>query len=104
MADLHDRETNGLVLHSVLRCLLDETISGGVSINDVLVHASIEDLPFGGVGSSGIGQYRGFDGFKTFSYARAIYKQSWLNLQRLSGMVPPYGERSDKVLARIIRK
>jgi coniferyl-aldehyde dehydrogenase len=86
------------------RRLLDETISGGVSINDVLVHASIEDLPFGGVGSSGIGQYRGFDGFKTFSHARAVYKQSRLNLQRLAGMVPPYGERSDKTLARMIRK
>jgi coniferyl-aldehyde dehydrogenase len=70
----------------------------------VLVHASIEDLPFGGVGSSGIGQYRGFDGFKTFSHARAVYKQSRLNLQRLAGMVPPYGERSDKTLARMIRK
>ena len=86
------------------RQLLDHTISGGVSINDVLVHASIEDLPFGGVGSSGIGHYRGFDGFKTFSHARAVYKQSRLNLQRLSGTVPPYGERADKALAHIIRK
>jgi coniferyl-aldehyde dehydrogenase len=86
------------------RHLLDHTVSGGACINDVMVHASIEDLPFGGVGSSGIGHYRGFDGFKTFSHARAVYKQSKLNLQRLSGMVPPYGERADKVLSRIIRK
>jgi coniferyl-aldehyde dehydrogenase len=85
------------------RWLLDHTQSGGACINDVMVHASIEDLPFGGIGSSGIGHYRGFDGFKTFSHARAVYTQSRLNLQRLSGMVPPYGERSDKVLARIIR-
>ncbi len=89
---------------STQRQLLDHTISGGACINDVMVHASIEDLPFGGVGSSGIGHYRGFNGFKTFSHARAVYKQSRLNLQRLSGMVPPYGERADKVLARIIRK
>lgn len=89
---------------AVQRRLLDHTLSGGACINDVMVHASIEDLPFGGVGSSGIGHYRGFDGFKTFSHARAVYKQGWLNLQRLSGMVPPYGERSDKVLGRIIRK
>lgn len=86
------------------RQLLDHTVSGGACINEVMFHASIEDLPFGGVGLSGIGHYRGFNGFKTFSHARAVYKQSKLNLQRLSGMVPPYGERADKVLARIIRK
>lgn len=86
------------------RELLDRTISGGVCINDVMVHASIEDLPFGGVGASGIGHYRGADGFKTFSHARAVYKQSRLNLQRLSGTVPPYRDRADKALAHIIRK
>jgi coniferyl-aldehyde dehydrogenase len=64
----------------------------------------MEDLPFGGVGASGIGAYRGFDGFKTFSHARAVYKQGWLNLQRLSGMVPPYGERADKVLKSMTSK
>ncbi len=86
------------------RRLLDLTVSGGACINDVMLHASVEDLPFGGVGTSGIGHYRGFDGFRTFSHARAVFKQSKLNLQRLSGMVPPYGERTDKILARIIRK
>jgi coniferyl-aldehyde dehydrogenase len=86
------------------RLLLDSTISGGACINDVMVHASMEDLPFGGVGASGIGAYRGFDGFKTFSHARAVYKQGWLNLQRLSGMVPPYGERADKVLKSMTSK
>ncbi len=86
------------------RQLLDHTVSGGACINEVMFHASIEDLPFGGVGSSGMGHYRGFNGFKTFSHARAVYKQSRLNLQRLSGMVPPYGERTNKILARIIRK
>lgn len=86
------------------RHLLDNTLSGGVCINDVMVHASVEDLPFGGVGSSGFGHYRGFDGFKTFSHARAVYEQSSLNLQRLAGMVPPYGKRTEKTLARMIRK
>ena len=86
------------------RQLLDHTVSGGACINEVMFHSSIEDLPFGGVGTSGIGHYRGFNGFKTFSHARAVYKQSRLNIQRLSGMVPPYGERANKVLARIIRK
>jgi coniferyl-aldehyde dehydrogenase len=89
---------------STQRELLDNTISGGVCINDVMFHAGIEDLPFGGVGMSGIGAYRGFDGFKTFSHARAVYKQGWLNLQRLSGTVPPYGERTDKVLKSMTSK
>ena len=56
------------------------------------------------MGNSGIGHYRGLHGFKTFSHPRAVYKQSRLNIQRLSGMVPPYGDRANKVLARIIRK
>jgi len=86
------------------RQLLDHTVSGGVCINDVMLHASIEDLPFGGVGNSGMGHYRGFNGFKSFSHARAVFKQSRLNLQRLSGTVPPYGDRADKALAHIIRK
>jgi coniferyl-aldehyde dehydrogenase len=89
---------------STQRELLDNTISGGVCINDVMFHAGIEDLPFGGVGMSGIGAYRGFDGFKTFSHARAVCKQGWLNLQRLSGTVPPYGERTDKVLKSMTGK
>ena len=86
------------------RQLLDHTVSGGVCVNDVMLHASIEDLPFGGVGNSGMGHYRGFNGFKSFSHARAVFKQSRLNLQRLSGTVPPYGDRADKALAHIIRK
>ena len=86
------------------REILDHTVSGGVCINDVMFHASCEDLPFGGVGMSGIGAYRGFDGFKTFSHPRGVYKQGWLNLQRLSGTVPPYGDRADKVLQGMTRK
>jgi coniferyl-aldehyde dehydrogenase len=86
------------------RRLVENTISGGVCINDTMSHAGFEDLPFGGVGMSGIGAYRGFDGFKTFSHPRAVCKQGWLNLQRLSGMVPPYGERSDKVLKSMTSK
>ncbi len=86
------------------RRVLDHTLSGGVSINDVLVHASIEDLPFGGVGPSGMGHYHGRDGFVAFSHARPVYRQTKLHLQRLGGMVPPYGERCEKTLRRIIRK
>ena len=45
------------------------TISGGVTINDLLVHATQEGLPFGGVGASGMGAYKGIEGFKNFSHA-----------------------------------
>ena len=55
--------------------VLNNTISGGVAINSVVGAIGQEDLPFGGVGPSGIGNYHGFDGFKAFSHAKAIYRQ-----------------------------
>jgi coniferyl-aldehyde dehydrogenase len=58
------------------RKVLDGTASGGVVINDVMTHAFSEDLPFGGIGASGMGSYHGVVGFRTFSHARAIYRQS----------------------------
>ena len=85
----------------VVREVLDNTISGGVAINDVMVHASAEDLPFGGIGPSGMGHYHGQDGFKTFSHARPVYRQTKLHLQRLGGMLPPFGERAEKTLANM---
>ncbi len=84
--------------------LLDRTLSGAMTINDVIFHVSCEDLPFGGIGPSGMGNYHGFDGFKTFSHARAVYKQSKVNFQRLGGMLPPYGEKADRTLNAMIRK
>lgn len=86
------------------RYVLDHTISGAVTINDVIFHVSCEDLPFGGVGPSGMGNYHGLDGFKTFSHAKSVYKQSKLNIQKLGGMIPPYGEKTDKTLTAMIRK
>lgn len=80
------------------RHVLDYTISGGVALNDVMAHASCEDLPFGGIGNSGMGAYHGIDGFRTFSHARAIYKQSKLDLLKLAGMLPPYGDKCQKQL------
>lgn len=69
--------------------LIEETSSGGVTLNDVIMHYTADDLPFGGVGASGMGAYHGFDGFKNFSHARAIYKQSPFDLG--ATMRPPYG-------------
>ncbi len=58
-----------------LNYLLDHSRSGGVTINDVMVHAFTPNLPFGGVGRSGMGRYGGLEGFRTFSNARAIYRK-----------------------------
>lgn len=70
--------------------VLNHTLSGGVTINDVMMHAGQEDLPFGGVGASGMGSYHGYDGFKTFSHARAIYNHSDQASQITATMQPPY--------------
>lgn len=86
------------------RQVLDNSTSGAVTINDVIFHVSCEDLPFGGIGPSGMGHYHGKDGFKTFSHPRSVYTQSKINFQRLGGMLPPYGDKCDKTLKTMIRK
>ncbi len=85
--------------------VLKNTQSGGVTINDVLMHVSNIDLPFGGVGNSGIGNYQGLEGFKTFSHARSVYKQGFVNLPKLAGTNPPYDSaKLDKLFAGQIKK
>jgi coniferyl-aldehyde dehydrogenase len=79
------------------RHYLDHTTSGGVSLNDVVVHAANENLPFGGVGDSGAGNYHGRFGFETFSHARAVVSSSRrFSLNQL--MTPPYGPLRRKLL------
>ncbi len=73
--------------------VLERTASGGVTINDVVMHYTVDDLPFGGIGASGMGAYHGADGFKRFSHARAIYKQAAIDLGRV--IRPPYGKLFD---------
>ncbi|WP_228550816.1 coniferyl aldehyde dehydrogenase [Endozoicomonas sp. OPT23] len=87
-----------------LRKVLDNTISGGVTVNDVMGHIGCEDLPFGGVGDSGMGNYHGYDGFKTFSHNKAVYTAPKVNLPKLGGMLPPYGEKADNNLKNMIKK
>lgn len=74
------------------RTVLDRTISGGVTLDDVVFHVSMEELPFGGIGPSGMGSYHGFDGFKTFSHGKAVFKQAKLDVAKLAGLKPPYGK------------
>ena len=71
--------------------MLDGTASGGVTINDVMTHMFVEDMPYGGIGASGMGTYRGEAGFRTFSHARAIYRQTEAK-QAVALLHPPYGE------------
>ncbi len=80
------------------RTVLERTLSGGVTINDVAMHVLIESLPFGGVGDSGMGAYHGEQGFRTFSHARAVYRQTRLDLAGLLGLRPPYTERTRRAL------
>jgi coniferyl-aldehyde dehydrogenase len=85
------------------RALLERTTSGGVCINDVIMHVMQEDLPFGGVGPSGMGAYHGEDGFRRFSHSKAIYRQTRLNIGRIGGMLPPYGDATEKTIRMQVR-
>jgi len=84
--------------------VLSNTISGGVSVNDIAMHFACDDMPFGGVGPSGMGNYHGFEGFKTFSHAKAVFKQGFVNLAKLAGTLPPYSDKVDKMMAGQIKK
>jgi len=84
--------------------VLTHTTSGGVTVNDVIMHVAQEDLPFGGVGPSGMGAYHGHDGFKRFSHAKSIFTQSKIDLASLAGLRPPYGEKIEKLLKTQIAK
>ncbi|HWF01173.1 MAG TPA: coniferyl aldehyde dehydrogenase [Caulobacteraceae bacterium] len=84
--------------------VLDRTTSGGVTVNDVVFHVAQEDLPFGGVGPSGMGAYHGRDGFLEFSHRRAIYSQLKAELPQLKALRPPYGEAIRKYLAGAIAR
>ncbi|MCL6282468.1 coniferyl aldehyde dehydrogenase [Ruegeria sp. 2012CJ41-6] len=69
--------------------VMDNTISGGVTLGDTIMHIAQENLPFGGVGPSGMGHYHGKDGFLEFSHHKAIYKQTSFDM--LKFLRPPYG-------------
>ncbi len=80
---------------------LDDTISGGMSINATMLHKAQEVLPFGGVGASGSGSYHSDFGFRTFSHARAVYRHSRFVKSDTFGF-PPHKRRS-KVLTKLNR-
>ena len=76
--------------------VLKESISGGVSINDVAWHVIQEDIPFGGVGPSGMGAYHGEHGFKTMSHMKGVFTQS--KFSQGKQLHPPYGPKTEKML------
>jgi len=81
--------------------LIDRVMSGGVSVNDALFHVGQHDLPFGGVGDSGMGHYHSREGFETFSKMRPVFYQTRFSTLKL--LWPPYGKLADRVLAFLIR-
>jgi coniferyl-aldehyde dehydrogenase len=84
--------------------VLNNTTSGGVSVNDVVMHVAQEDLPFGGVGPAGMGSYHGQDGFKEFSHRKAVFHQLKKDIGPLLMMRPPFGAGIGKYLDGQIKK
>ena len=82
--------------------VLAETTSGGVTVNDTMLHVAQDDLPFGGVGPSGIGHYHGKEGFDTFTKKKPVFYQSRLNATDI--VRPPYGKAVDYFLKLMIGK
>lgn len=76
--------------------VLARTVSGGVTVNDTLLHAGIDSLPFGGVGASGMGAYHGEEGFRTFSHVKPVLMRGGVSL--LPWLYPPFGRRAERLL------
>jgi coniferyl-aldehyde dehydrogenase len=81
--------------------LIERVMSGGVTVNDALMHVGQDDLPFGGVGESGMGHYHGYEGFITFSKLRPVFRQA--RFSSIKPLMPPYGKLADRVLAFLTR-
>jgi len=80
--------------------VLARTTSGGVTVNDTILHIAQNDLPFGGVGPSGMGSYHGFDGFLTFSKKKGVFLQS--RFTTLGLLRPPYRGLARRVTGFLI--
>jgi coniferyl-aldehyde dehydrogenase len=82
--------------------VLRETIAGGVSINETMYHIAQDDLPFGGVGPSGMGHYHAREGFEAFTKKKPVFYQSRINGSAL--LKPPYGKNIDFALKMLLGK
>ncbi len=82
--------------------LLARTTSGNVSVNATLLHFAQDDLPFGGIGPSGMGAYRGIEGFRALSHAKGVFIQSRWHFTDL--LRAPFGKLADAVLKVMLRR
>jgi coniferyl-aldehyde dehydrogenase len=88
-----------------LNRVIADTRSGGITVNDVLLHAAYDGIPFGGIGASGIGSYHGKAGFDTFSHykpvlqVRGLFGLNWL--RGTSAVHPPYGKKVARLLKHL---
>ncbi|MDZ4730083.1 MAG: coniferyl aldehyde dehydrogenase [Xanthomonadales bacterium] len=80
---------------------ITHVMSGGVCVNDVLLHQAQHDLPFGGVGSSGMGHYHGREGFLAFSKLRPVFYQARFSALKI--FAPPYGKLARRALSFMLR-
>ncbi|MFA0812582.1 coniferyl aldehyde dehydrogenase [Microbulbifer epialgicus] len=81
--------------------IIKNTLSGGTCINDCALHVSQADLPFGGIGASGMGQYHAYEGFLEFSKLRPIFTQA--RKSSAGRLRPPYGPQFDKIFSFLLR-
>jgi acyl-CoA reductase-like NAD-dependent aldehyde dehydrogenase len=86
---------------AVIDAVLATTVAGGVSVNETLMHFAQDDLPFGGVGPSGMGAYHGKTGFDTFTHFKPVFRQSRINGMGL--FRPPYGKRFERMVSFLMR-
>ncbi|MFI2810965.1 MULTISPECIES: coniferyl aldehyde dehydrogenase [Microbulbifer] len=80
---------------------VERVISGGVTVNNCILHVAQHDIPFGGVGDSGMGHYHGYEGFIAFSKLRPVFYQG--PLDPLKMLMPPYGKTARKILDVMIK-
>ena len=80
---------------------IDRIMSGGVTVNDALFHVAQHDIPFGGIGESGMGHYHGYEGFVACSKMRPVFYQANTNFMKY--MSPPYGKFADRVLKVLVK-
>jgi acyl-CoA reductase-like NAD-dependent aldehyde dehydrogenase len=85
----------------LIRNVLTRTVSGGVCVNDTLLHVAVEDLPFGGVGASGMGHYHAEEGFNTFSKLKPVFERGMFSLGRT--LRPPYSRMHEWMERILIR-
>ncbi|HEV7731822.1 MAG TPA: coniferyl aldehyde dehydrogenase [Candidatus Binatia bacterium] len=81
--------------------LVYSTISGGVTVNNCMLHVAQHDMPFGGIGASGMGHYHGYEGFLEFSKLRPVFKNPRLSLLHM--FYPPYTKRTRQLLGLLIK-